>query len=495
MLRVTKQGKDRIAKRSVSYVWFIVLLCALVLASSDSFASQYSPPGVYDVEHYVLDNGLRVILKPRSGSPNIAIRLAVNVGFSDFPCGKQEIPHFLEHLLFSGTTKHSESEIKDLINDNGGSRNATTAHEETSYEIDIYSKYAGLALDTLSEMMTDSTLTVAQVEDSRAILLREGGGQPSAVRHWLHRNEYIMDAATKAVRLLAPGNNLFCADIESAETITREEIFDVYRRYYVADNMVLIVVGDFEISSIREKIQQSFGALSRASLSRPTRHIPGLQHKGGDVTSQFSPILATDASVQMGYRSVGTSSEDYITLHVLEEYLTNRLFDEVRTRHGLSYSPEAYQVSLNDYGFFGVSADVNIDDMDKTVDVFKEEINKLIQAPLTQEQVNKTKRSILLQWVQGYEANTDLADYYLGVHRELEDHGELINWEARVEAVSPEMIHMVAMNYFKPDKAVIIRESPTMTFTQFIVAISIITILFLCGILYMVFKHRIYRRG
>ena len=73
------------------------------------------PPGLYEVDHRLLDNGLRVILKPRSGAHTVALRVVVGIGQHDYDCGWQEIPHFLEHLLFAGTSRHSEAELDELV--------------------------------------------------------------------------------------------------------------------------------------------------------------------------------------------------------------------------------------------------------------------------------------------------------------------------------------------------------------------------------------------
>ena len=87
-----------------------VLLCLQLLTCSNVLsASKFSPPGLYDVELITLDNGMDVILKPRAGAHTFSMRVWVGVGSQDFPCERQETPHFLEHLLFTGTSEHTEA--------------------------------------------------------------------------------------------------------------------------------------------------------------------------------------------------------------------------------------------------------------------------------------------------------------------------------------------------------------------------------------------------
>jgi predicted Zn-dependent peptidase len=90
----------------------LFLLASLVGLTVDASAAQYIPTGLYDVDYFKLQNGLDVVLKKRTHARNVAVRLVVNVGQRNFPCDKRETPHFLEHLLFMGTSKHNETELK-----------------------------------------------------------------------------------------------------------------------------------------------------------------------------------------------------------------------------------------------------------------------------------------------------------------------------------------------------------------------------------------------
>ena len=152
---------------------YLLIILILIQSSSIALADEYTPTGFYDVDYLTLDNGLKVILKKREGARNASIRLVVGTGYLDYEFGKQETPHLLEHAMFSGTTKHSETELDELVNTHGGSWNAFTEPHTTIYTIDIYSKYTNLGIETLYEMMTDSVLSMEGVESSRNIVSRE----------------------------------------------------------------------------------------------------------------------------------------------------------------------------------------------------------------------------------------------------------------------------------------------------------------------------------
>src|SRR5262245_37879629 len=97
-----------------------LLFTVLVALTSNASASVCAQPSLYDLEYFKLENGHDVVLKNRTHARNVAVRLVVNVGQRNFPCDNRETPHFLEHLLFMGTSKHTEAGLKSFIEDHGG---------------------------------------------------------------------------------------------------------------------------------------------------------------------------------------------------------------------------------------------------------------------------------------------------------------------------------------------------------------------------------------
>lgn len=444
--------------------WMVCL--GLILCIGNSIASEYSPPGLYDVEHYVLDNGLRVILKPRDSARSVAFRLVVGVGQSDYDCGWQETPHFLEHLLFTGTSRHSETELDEMVEQHGGSWNASTGVKETVYELDIYSRHAGFGLEVLYEILSDSLLSAEDVEISRGIIEREAGGRPSAIEQWMLRHGVGRSATGKALRKIFPGGNYICDELEAVTHITRDDILEAFSTYYVPGNMTLIVVGDFDVDVMRHAIVNSFGRLSAKLLPERPFRVPPPSVEFGEVEATLEPLLGSDAEVGMVFRAVGVTSADFYTFSVLKSYLDTRLYESIRVENGLAYSPASLLAARRDYGVFIVYADVELEAQDQVLGLMRKEIERLHMS-LDPETVEQTKRKLLLQMVQGFESNSDLADYYVSSIFEYETNGGLIDQEARIEEVTADDLHRVATKYLPLSRAVIIHEVPTLTHSQF----------------------------
>jgi predicted Zn-dependent peptidase len=458
-----------------------LLLCSFALVTPVS-ASEYSPPGIYDVEHVVLKNDMRVILKPRTGTRSVSLRLAVDIGVRDFPCSKRETPHFLEHLMFAGTTKHDEAELDELIVTNGGSWNAMAGSDETVYEIDIFSEYADLGLEVLHEIITSSVIAPSDVDDVRDIIHREMGGKPSQLRQWLYLRGIGQSGAAKAMQHLYPGGEFICPDLETAEGISREGILKARDDFYVPNNMTLVAVGEFEPSQMLDRIQATFGQLAPKPVPKARVKIPEIPDQRTTTKGTLEPLVDSEAAVGFVFRVSGVESPNYYAFLVLEEYLDTRLYEAVRIEAALAYAPEVIHAAALKRGILAATTDVEIDSMDEALAIIQREIRRLSEAPLDAEVVETTKRGILLGSVWAFESNADFADYYVAFRHEIETRGAFIDEEAEIERVAANDVFRVAKQYLRDDRGIVNFSSPTLTYVQLYVGIGAVILVAALGV-------------
>lgn len=460
--------------REKNFIFRITLLITLMLHGGLLYASKFSPPGLYDVEHLTLKNGMDVILKPRHGAHTFSVRVWIGVGTQDFPCEQQETPHFLEHLLFTGTSQHTEAELEHMVADHGGSWNAATGLEETTYSMDIYSRHADFAINILYEIITDSSITEENVEISRDIIHREAGGKPSKIKQWFRLQGVGVNATEKAVLQLVPDSNFICEAYVTAEGISRDDIIDTFNQYYVPENMALIVVGDFDKKAIVKQIQKTFGTITEKSVTDKFESVPGESISYEPVTGTLSPLLSDEVNVGLMYRLPGYWSDDSYPMIVIEEYLYYKINEAVRFDRGLAYAPSTWSYSTDRFGLFGAAADVNPEDIDEALSLLKDEMRSLEQHLMDEALLEKSKLKLLLRSVQGYEANSDIANYYASQYVIFKKYGYFENVEEKIEAVTIEDINRVVKKYLSEDLSVTIIDSPTLTYTQFYLMLSLI---------------------
>ncbi|MEX5538610.1 insulinase family protein, partial [Pseudomonas syringae] len=145
-----------------------LLFACLLLGSLPSFALDR-----LQVEGYLLPNGLQVILKPGYDKGHVAIRLVVGIGFDDFPCQDKELPHLLEHLLFSGVDDSGEGGLEERMQALGGEWNAFTSNADTTFVIEAPARNQRKVLDLLLEIMTKTELSQARLDGVKRVVERE----------------------------------------------------------------------------------------------------------------------------------------------------------------------------------------------------------------------------------------------------------------------------------------------------------------------------------
>ena len=338
-------------------LFVVVLLLGLPVVSP---AKEYNPSDLYDVEYFKLENGFDVVLKKRTHVPNVAVRLVVDVGMRHFPCGKQETPHFLEHLLLLGTSIHSQAELQNLTENHGGHQNGYTSSTETGYKIDIYDQHLPLAIDMLYEIMTDAVITPQRIESVRAVIYRERKGEYPWLIRWLYESGLFKSAVTKARELLLSGMGGQCLGLTTPDGITEADVRDTYANYYVPANMTLVVVGNFDRVKLVSQIKSTFGKLppkaSNGSNLISSPHFSGKK----EATGILSPLVGSDGVVAIGYRTAGRYSPDFYALSLLAKYFHRIVFERIRVKEAMSYTTIAGYLAEYDFGFFVAGADVSL---------------------------------------------------------------------------------------------------------------------------------------
>jgi predicted Zn-dependent peptidase len=456
-------------------VLLVPIFISATFAPKASAQSAYSPPGLYDVEQVRLANGFRAILKQRTGARNVSLRLVVNIGTRHFDCPHRETPHLIEHLLFTGTSHHTEVELDRMIEEHGGTWNATTGSRYTIYEVDIFDRYAELALNTLYEIMTDTAFTESKVSNVKDIVFRESGGKPTIVRRFLYRLGIGKAAWKKANEWLLPGTGAMCPGLPDFRSTTAGDLTATFKTSYVPGNMFLIIVGNFDRNVIIRQLRRTFGSLAPTSPPDLMIHTPPYPAGGPvRVTGTFAPFLGSNGYVGVAYRTAGEASPDLPAISVLTSYLDKRLYEELRIKNGLSYGPEVSQYLRPDYGLLYITADTGISNANRVNRLVHDTLERLKQKPPNKDEIEGIKLRLLLRWAQGYETNAGTADFYVENLPELQRRGAFRNYAKGIEQVTATDVARVATEYFRSANRVDVWGIPTLSYTQFYVFIGFV---------------------
>ncbi|MFJ3371093.1 M16 family metallopeptidase [Pseudomonas sp. NPDC086251] len=387
-----------------------LLFACLLLGSLPSFALDR-----FQVEGYTLPNGLQMLLKPGTERGHVAIRLVVGVGLDDFSCADKELPHLLEHLLFSGIDASGEGGLEERMQALGGEWNAYTSNADTTFVIEAPAKNQRKVLDLLLALLTQTRFDDNAINAAKQVVEREDGGHYSHLQRWLDRQ----DLGHSASNQLAVELGLKCPERAQVEHLTREQLEKVRQDWYAPNNMTLIVVGDLE-RVLPAYLERAYGALQAID---PTEHLPlpEIKASAAHERSLIHGFVGGGAKLHWLVPEPVLEDQHDETFDLLKDYLDWALYRQLRLAHGLSYGPWAEREVFGGVGFMSLNADLERDDVAEAEGVLDDLKAGLLKDGLNVDTFNRLKQAAIARQAWAVQGNSALADYYWGAIGDYED--------------------------------------------------------------------------
>ncbi len=210
------------------------------------------------VEHH-LTNGLKILLKPVRTAPVATFWVWYRVGSRNEIPGMTGISHWVEHMMFKGTSLLGKGEIMHLINRNGGVDNAFTWMDFTAYFETLPSDKIDIALRIESDRMMNALFDPNEVEAERTVIISEREGAENEPRFWL--GEEVQATVFK----IHPYRHDTIGWKQDLQALARDQLYGHYKTYYVPNNAIIVAAGDFDASEMLQKIENAFGAIPRGA--------------------------------------------------------------------------------------------------------------------------------------------------------------------------------------------------------------------------------------
>ena len=356
------------------------------------------------VRRTVLPGGLRVVTEFLPAVRSVALGIWVGVGSRDEDHAHAGATHYLEHLLFKGTSRRTALEISAEMDAVGGEMNAFTAKEYTCYYARVLDADLPLAVDVLSDMVTSSLITPKDVDAERNVVLEEiamNDDDPSDTAH---------EAFTAKLFGDTPLGRPILGTVDSINAITRDQIFEHYQARYTPEHLVVAAAGNLDHDTVVQLVAQAFGpALGRAAEPAPPR-LNG-SHSGFGAEAGVGTTLVSrsieQANLVLGCEALARTDDRRFALGVLNAAfgggMSSRLFQEVREKRGLAYSVYSFSSQHADAGQWGIYAGCLPAKADEVLAICQEEVAKVIDAGLTDEELDRGKGQLRGSIVLGLE--------------------------------------------------------------------------------------------
>jgi zinc protease len=402
-----------------------------------------SSAGVEGITKYKLDNGLTVILEENHSSPVVAVNVWVKTGSACEIEGEYGLAHVHEHMLFKGTEKRNVGEIARVIEGDGGDINAFTSFDETVYYVVIASRFLDTALDVLSDAMQNSTFDPQELNRELEVVveeIRRSEDSPSR-----NLNEKMFSTTFTA----HPYGRPVIGSEESVKSFTREGITDFYKKWYTPNNMVLVVVGDFETSEVKPKIEEMFGGF-------PSRELPECVIED-EPKQDGMRTYVIDKPLQEGYFSLAyhvpnAKHEDTPVMDVLSNILgggdSSRLFQNIKEDKGLVNNIYAYAFTPKYEGLFAIGGSIDPAKSKEALSEIVKEINRFKYEPVSDEELQRVKVNLESDAIYTKETMQGQAQKLGFFEVETDDFRYEEEYLNKVSKVTPEDIMLAAQTYF-----------------------------------------------
>ena len=390
-----------------------------------------------------LPNGLRVILAPQAGSLAATVLVLVEAG-SEYETKKiNGLSHFLEHLMFKGTTKRPNSSlISSELDALGAEYNAFTGEEYTGYWAKVQNDKLPQIIDLVSDLYLNPLFDAKEIEKERGVIIEEINMYEDTPARRVH------ELFTELLYGDQPAGWNIAGRKEVIRALARDEFVKYRSAHYVAPKTVVIIAGNFHEAKVMAQIKTLFKGLRRA---RPLAK-PGVKQAQKRPASHVAFKESAQSHLVLGVRGIGVHDKRRHAVQVLANILgggmSSRLFHRVRDELGAAYYISAHAEFLADHGQFTVSSGVDHTKIEIVVRAILEELRRARETQVPAEELAKAKDHLVGTFILGMETSDQLASYYGGqeiLARSLVAPAELIE---KLRAVTAEEVQSVAKQLF-----------------------------------------------
>ncbi|TVX97614.1 M16 family metallopeptidase [Cohnella terricola] len=334
---------------------------------------------------YQLKNGLRVMIESIPTCRSVSFGIWVKTGSRYEDLNNNGISHFIEHMLFKGTNRHSAKDIADRFDGIGGNVNAFTSKEYTCYYAKVLDQHLPIAVDILSDMFFESQMVDSELAKEKNVILEEISMYEDTPDDTVH------DLASRAAYHDHPLAYSILGTAEQLNPMGSDHLRQYMKERYRIDNTVISIAGNVGEEAL-ELIERYFGRFDNTGsdtvLEAPVFHSQALFHQ--KKTEQNHLCLT--------FPGCSIKAPNLYAMILLNNTIgggmSSRLFQEIREKRGLAYSVYSYHTSYADSGLFTVYAGTAPKQTQEVYDVTMDLLGEIAAKGLSEAELSRGKEQL-----------------------------------------------------------------------------------------------------
>jgi zinc protease len=408
-----------------------------------------------------LSNGLKVLLKEIHTAPLVSSWVWYRVGSRDEVNGRTGVSHWVEHMQFKGTDQFPSSVLDKAISREGGYWNAFTYLDWTTYFETMPADKIDLALRLEAYRMVNSKFDEDEVASERTVVISEREGNEN-------EPQFLLGEAVQGAAFCVHGyHHEVIGDLADLHSMTREDLYEHYKAYYIPNNAIVAVAGDFETGQMLARIKELYESIPEgkepARLARPEP-----EQKGEVRLSVEGPGETT--YVQVCYRFPNASHPDFFPLTVLDSLLagpsnlnffgggisnkTSRLYRAMVDKElavGLSGGAQA---TIDPY-LYNISMTIHPQRKpEEALSALDDEIKRIQEELVSEDEIARAIKQARAIFAYGSENITNQG-FWMGYAEMFADYNWFLTYLDNLAAVTPADVQRVAQGYLQPRSRVV----------------------------------------
>jgi predicted Zn-dependent peptidase len=406
-----------------------------------------------EVAETVLDNGVRVLSERIPSVRSASVGVWVKQGSAHERPDEMGASHLLEHLVFKGTRRRTSKDLALSLESLGGSLDAYTSREHTSYQARVLDEHLPVALDVLSDLVLAPLLREEDLALEREVVLEEIStveDTPDDLVFELH-SEHLWQGH--------PYGHSILGTRDTVSGASSDRLSALHRHRYVASNLVVAVAGNVRHAEVVDIVRDLFEQLPRGDQAVPVP-APG---KGG---SGLVKVARDTSQTHVVFGNVTVPHADrrrYPLVLLAAAFgggMSSRLFQRIREELALAYTVYSFQSFHASGGFSGVYVGTRPGWEDKVVDAVSEEHRKLAAEGLPTEELEHTRQQVKGQVMLSLESTSSRLYRLAGLALCDEPYQSLDEILARIDSVTAEEVHAAAQEFFAPERQLVLMLGP-----------------------------------
>jgi predicted Zn-dependent peptidase len=409
-----------------------------------TLSSTLAPPtGVREIETTTLPNGVKIITEAMAHMRSVSVGIWLGAGSRHETAEQNGVSHFIEHMLFKGTSNRSAEQIARSVDSIGGNLDAFTAKELVCYNAKVLDEHLPFAVDILSDLVMNPLFGEEDIEKEKGVILEEikmDADNPDYLVHEIFSADFWKDH---------PLGRPILGTRESVKRFNREMIHESYRSIYSPANLLITAAGNLTHERLVELASKRFAELK--PLGPPIPQAPPATHARISLRSKKD---LEQVHVCIGVPSYPIRHDERFTCYVLNTVLgggmSSRLFQNIRERQGLAYAVFSELNPYTDTGCLSVYAGTSLESARRVVESVMKEFTELKENEVPAEELRRAKDHLKGSLMLSLESTSSRMSNLARQEMHFGRFFTLDELAKSIEAVTAEGVQRVAQAFFNP---------------------------------------------